>query len=180
MSQLPARQPIAIMDFAIPAFGLWDQRWLLLTAGENRPGAFNAMTVSWGSLGYMWNKPLAVVVVRPQRYTYEFMERGTTFSLCVFPPQYREALNLLGTKSGRNSSKMADCGLTPIPLTQIPTPGFAQADLIIECRKTYFDDLEPTHFLADYIPAMYRNDFHRVYFGEVLAVSGTSDYRVAK
>ncbi len=177
MADLPARAPIAIMDLAIPAFGLWDQRWLLLTAGENRPGGFNSMTVSWGALGFIWGKPLAVVVVRPQRYTYEFMERGNTFSLCTFPPAFHDVLNLLGTKSGRDSNKMAECGLTPIALAQIPTPGFAQADLILECRKTYFDDLEPRHFLADYIPPLYRNDYHRVYFGEVLAIAGTAEYR---
>ena len=71
------------------------------------------MTISWGSLGVMWGRPFVQVVVRPQRYTFEFMERYQTFTLCAFPRQYHQALSLLGTKSGRDGDKIAEAGLTP-------------------------------------------------------------------
>jgi len=171
------REPIPLPELHLPVFGAWEPGWFLLTAGENRPGAFNSMTVSWGALGVIWHRPLAVVVVRPQRYTRQFMERYDTFSLCAFDEPYRPALNLLGTRSGRDTSKLADAGLTPIPLPHIPCPGFAEAKLILECRKTYFDDLEPEHFLADFIAEHYQGDYHRIYFGEVLAAQGTREYR---
>jgi flavin reductase (DIM6/NTAB) family NADH-FMN oxidoreductase RutF len=174
------RENIPLGELQLPAFGAWEPGWFLLTCGENRPGGFNSMTVSWGALGVIWGRPLAMVVLRPPRYTREFMERYGTFSLCVFDEAHRGALELLGTRSGRGSSKMTDCGLTPIALGQIACPGFAEAKLILECRKTYFDDLDPAHFLAEYIAPNYHGDYHRMYFGEVLAASGTAEFRRVK
>lgn len=173
------REEIPLTDLCLPVFGAWEPGWLLLTAGVNRPGEFNSMTVSWGALGVIWHRPLAVVVVRPQRHTRQFLERHDTFSLCGFDAAHRPALQMLGTQSGRDTKKMTACGLTPIGLGRIECPGFAEAKLILECRKTYFDDLEPQHFLADWIAPHYQGDFHRVYFGEVLAASGTREFRRA-
>ena len=171
------RETIALPELNLRAFGAWEPGWFLLTAGVNAPGKFNSMTVSWGALGVLWGKPLAVVVVRPQRYTRKFMDELDTFSLCAFSEEYRGALQMLGTLSGRDTPKMKDCALTPIALTQIACPGFAEAELILECRKSYFHDLEPKNFLAPYIAGNYRGDFHRVYFGEVLAAQGVETYR---
>jgi flavin reductase (DIM6/NTAB) family NADH-FMN oxidoreductase RutF len=171
------RATIPLTELYLPAFGAWEPGWLLLTAGENRPGAYNSMTVSWGALGVIWHRPLALVVVRPQRHTRQFMEQYDTFSLCAFEEKYRPALNVLGTQSGRNTKKMTTSGLTPIALSQIACPGFAEARLNLECRKMYFDDLEPAHFLADFIAPHYEGDYHRMYFGEVLAAAGTAEYR---
>ena len=171
------RQDIPLAELVLPTFAAWDSGWFLLTAGENRPHGFNSMTVSWGALGYLWGRPLAVVVVRPQRYTFAFMERSDSFSLCAFPESYRPMLNLLGTRSGRDGDKIGASGLTPIALTQIASPGYAEAELILECRKTYFDDLDPAHFLAEFIAPNYQSDYHRMYFGHVLAAQGTARYR---
>lgn len=171
------REIIPLQELHLASFGAWEPGWFLLTAGENRPGGFNSMTVSWGALGVIWHRPLAVVVVRPQRYTRQFMEQYDTFSLCAFDERHRPALNLLGTRSGRDSRKMIECGLTPIALSQIACPGFAEAELILECRKMYFADLDPAHFLADFIAPNYQGDYHRVYFGEVLAAAGTDGFR---
>ncbi len=161
----------------LPPFAAWEPGWLLLTAGEYRAGGFNAMTVSWGALGVIWHRPFAMVVVRPQRYTREFMDRCETFSLCAFGPEQRAALQMLGTLSGRDSDKLARSGLTPVALSTIACPGFAEARLILECRKMYFDDLEPGHFLAEHVAPHYHGDYHRMYFGEVLAASGTREFR---
>jgi flavin reductase (DIM6/NTAB) family NADH-FMN oxidoreductase RutF len=179
------RQPIDVYDLVAPTFGLWDKTWFLLTAGELPSKAaagpvtpsFNSMTVSWGGLGFIWGKPLAIVVVRPQRYTLEFMERSGDFTLCAFPEACRGALNVLGTKSGRDIDKIGGCGLTPIALPSVRSPGYDEADLIIACRKTYWQDLDPGHFLASYIEPQYRKDYHRMYFGEVVAIEGTPAWR---
>jgi flavin reductase (DIM6/NTAB) family NADH-FMN oxidoreductase RutF len=187
---MPARQPLNIYDLLAPAFGLWDQSWLLLTAGTFTPArpappgtaskpTFNSMTVSWGGLGYMWSKPLAMVVVRPQRYTFQFMETSPDFTLCVFPESCRDALNLLGTQSGRESDKIAASGLTPMAVPSVRSPAFAEAELVLACRKTYWQDLDPKHFLADYIAPNYRDDYHRIYFGEVLHVEATARWSAA-
>jgi flavin reductase (DIM6/NTAB) family NADH-FMN oxidoreductase RutF len=171
------REAIPLTQLILPAFGAWEPGWLLLTAGENKTGGYNSMTVSWGAFGVIWHRPMAMVVVRPQRYTYEFIERCDTFSLCAFDESHRPALEMLGTLSGRDTNKMIDCGLTPVALGRISCPGFDEAKLILECRKMYFGDLDPAHFLAPFIAEHYQGDYHRMYFGEVLAATGTTEYR---
>lgn len=163
--------------FIVNNVDLWSNKWLLLTSGDFEKSAFNSMTVGWGSLGVMWNKPFAQVVVRPTRYTYNFMEQYDTFTLCAFPKKYRKALNLLGTKSGKDGDKIAESGFQPIASTKIASPAYAEAELIIECQKMYWDDFKPDHFLDHRIQSNYpMKDYHRVYFGEILVVLGDDKY----
>ena len=165
------RKQIPFDEFLVKAHHLWAQQGLLLTAGDFAAGQFNTMTVGWGSLGTMWGKPFAQIVVRPIRYTYEFMERYDTFTLCAFPENHRQALQLLGTKSGRDGDKIAETGLTPIASTQVAAPGFAEARLIVECRKIYWADMDPAHFLDPNIEKNYpQKNYHRIYFGQIVAI----------
>lgn len=162
-----------IQAFIEKAHQRWGKQWLLLTSGDFEKRHFNTMTVGWGSFGTMWNKPFAQVVVRPTRYTYEFMEQYETFTLCGFPEQYRPALQLLGSKSGRDGDKIAEAGLTPVAASQVQAPVFAEAELVVECHKIYWDDLEPGHFLDAGIETNYPlKDYHRIYFGHIVEVSG--------
>jgi len=174
------RKAIDIEEFDIQSFSFYEKDWLLLTSGDFAAGKYNAMTISWGSLGVMWDRPFAQVVVRPHRYTFEFMERYDGFTLCAFPRQFRRALNLLGTKSGRDGDKIAESGLTPIPAALVSAPAYAEAALVLECRKIYWQDYDPTHFLHPDIARKYpEHDYHRMYFGEILVISGTDAYRRA-
>jgi flavin reductase (DIM6/NTAB) family NADH-FMN oxidoreductase RutF len=171
------RKSIPIEQFTARPVGLWEPGWFLLTSGDFTTGHFNAMTVSWGSMGVMWGKPFVQVVVRPQRYTFQFIEQYPTFTVCAFPPEYRNALNLLGTKSGREGDKIAEAGLTPIASGAVAAPAFAEAELVLCCQKTYWQDLNPEHFLDPKIARNYpRHDYHRAYFGEILATFGTNSY----
>lgn len=171
------RKPIPFDDFSVKAHYLWDKQWLLLTAGVFEEGLFNTMTVSWGGLGTMWGRPYAQVVVRPSRYTFGFMERYDSFTLCAFPEAFRGALNLLGTRSGRDGDKLTAAGLVPIASTRVAAPGFAEAELILECRKIYWDDMDPAHFLDPAIENHYpMKDYHRIYFGAILAIHGTKPW----
>ena len=156
---------------------LWNNRWLLLTCGDYPKDTYNAMTVAWGSMGTMWGKPFVQVVVRPSRFTFQFMEKFETFTLCVLPETYRDALQFMGSKSGRDSDKIGESGLTPMASHKIEAPGFTEAELIIECRKLYFDDMEPHGFLNGEINTHYPDgDYHRVYFGEILCIHGIESY----
>ena len=132
------------------------------------------MTVAWGSFGVMWNMPFAQVVVRPTRYTFEFMNRFNSFTLCAFPEKYRYALNLLGTKSGRNSNKIEESGLTPMQSQKVSAPAFQEADLVIECRKIYWQDFNAENFIDAQIEENYpQKDYHRVFFGEIVCIQAT-------
>ena len=149
----------------------WNLDWFLLTAGDFSTNHFNTMTVGWGSFGTMWTKPYASVVVRPNRYTYEFMEKYDTFTLTQFSPKYKKALALLGAKSGRDGDKIKETNLTPIASHSIASPTFAEASLSIECKKMYFDDFKPENFLDQTIHDRYPlKDYHRIYYGEILEI----------
>ena len=138
--------------------------WLLLTAGV--PGDYNTMTVSWGGLGVLWNRFVATVYVRPQRYTYEFMEKYDTFTLSAYPERSRDMLMLCGTKSGRDCDKADECRL--VPKEYEGGVYFEGADLVIACKKLYFSDLDSRNFLDPSIMDNYpENDFHRMYIGGI-------------
>lgn len=169
-------QPIPFDEFRLNSLRAWDD-WFLLAAGDFAAGQFNAMTISWGSIGVMWGRPFIQVVVRPTRYTFGFMERFDTFTVTAFPAEYHTALSLMGSKSGRDGDKIAEARLTPVASQVVAAPSFAEAELVIECRKVYYDDFEPGHFLADYIAPHYHQDYHRIYFGEIVALRGVAAYR---
>ncbi len=164
-------KPLEPKQLDLNVFSLFDDQWLLLTAGSLEKDDFNTMTISWGSMGIMWNKPFVQVVVRPTRYTYQFMNRYEYFTLCAFDESYRAALTLLGTRSGRDGNKIKDSGLTPISFLDEKSVAFKEAQLILGCKKIYWSDLEPQNFLSPDIHLNYAaHDYHRVYYGEIVQI----------
>jgi flavin reductase (DIM6/NTAB) family NADH-FMN oxidoreductase RutF len=171
------RYPISVDDLSVCPHHLWNKQSLILTSGDFAAGDYNAMAVGWGSFGTMWDRPIAMVVVRPQRYTYQFIEKYDTFTLCTFPPEYRRAIDLIGTKSGRDGNKIAEAGLTPVEASTVAAPIFAEAELVVECRKIFRTVYEPSQFVDPSIDRNYlKKDYHRVYFGEILVVAGIESY----
>ena len=155
----------------VDAVGLWMNQWLLLTAGTLQD--CNMMTVAWGSLGCMWSKPFAQVVVRPQRHTRQYLERSDSFTLCAFPEEHRKDLQVLGSVSGKDGRKLAKTGLTLKASRKVAAPSYHEASFILECRKMYWQDMDPAGFLDQKIQDNYAaNDYHRIYFGEILSAFG--------
>ena len=151
----------------IEAVDIWKSQWLLLTAGTMED--CNMMTVAWGSIGCMWNIPFAQIVVRPQRYTLQYLERSDCFTLCAFPEKYKQDLLHLGSVSGRNCNKLADTSLTLKASSSVLSPCYEEASLVLECRKMYAQDMNPACFITDTGSKMYpEKDYHRIYFGEIV------------
>jgi flavin reductase (DIM6/NTAB) family NADH-FMN oxidoreductase RutF len=147
-------------------FRLIGSEWMLITAGGL--SSFNTMTASWGCLGILWGKPVACCVIRPSRHTYKFMESSGIFSLSFFGRKYRKALEICGARSGRDTDKVRAAGLTPVtgPAGSVL---FDEARLVLECRKVYFQDLDPSKFLDPEIHKAYpEGDHHRMYVGQIL------------
>ena len=144
-------------------FDLIGKEWMLITAGDGVD--CNTMTASWGGLGVLWNKPVCFAFVRPTRYTYEFLEREERFTLTFFPEDYRQALQLCGRVSGRDTDKITNAGLTL--RTDLAAPYFDEAKLVLVCRKAAVQDIDPAGFIDPVIDTMYNNDYHRVYIGEI-------------
>jgi flavin reductase (DIM6/NTAB) family NADH-FMN oxidoreductase RutF len=149
-------------------FKLIGDDWMLITAGDEH--SFNTMTASWGGLGILWHKPVSFCFVRPSRYTFEFMEKGDRYTFSFFTEKYRKALNLLGSKSGRDGDKISEAGLTPVPVEH-GAVAFKEARLVVVSKKLYYQDLNPRYFCDPGIAANYpKKDYHRLYVGEVKSV----------
>lgn len=145
---------------------LFDTKWALVTAGV--PGEVNTMTISWGSLGELWNKPVVTVYVSSSRYTYEFIEKNDRFTVAFFPPECRQALQYLGSHSGRDGDKIAASGLT-LEWLESGQPSFKEADMVIEARKIYGAPFSAEGF-GDVPQKFYsrgKMGVHSVYVGEI-------------
>lgn len=144
---------------------LFDDSWGLLTAGK--ADSHNTMTISWGTLGELWSRDVCTVFVRPQRYTYGFMEENDSFTVSFFTEEYKKALSFCGSKSGRDYDKAKETGLTPFDTGY--GAAFEQARLIICCKKLYSQDFDSSGFADKSILSdCYKlNDLHRFYVGEI-------------
>ncbi len=150
-------------------------RGALLCAGTIHDA--NCMTISWASMGVLWNKNIFVVYVRPTRYTYTFMEKANDFTVNFFEEKYNKVLTFCGTRSGKNVDKFRECNLTRIKSHHIQSPGIDESHLIIECQKIYFQDIVPDHFLDPDIDSLYpRKDYHRIYIGEIQRIYGVEQF----
>lgn len=156
---------INIKDFTPDSFGL-KNKWMLITAAKP-DGTVNTMTASWGGFGVMWNKEVAYVVIRPQRYTKEFVDSVESFSLTFFDGAYKKVLSHLGAVSGRDEDKIAKTGLTVAFENDIPY--FEEANEAIFVKKLFVQPIEEDLFLdKDLIDRWYPDkDFHYLYIAEV-------------
>ena len=155
-----------------PAKAIGDN-WAILTGCDGE--GFNSMTVSWGAAGVLWGGPCVFVFVRPNRYTYEFMEKGDRFSLSLLPEGLHQKVAVFGTKSGRDCDKYAVSGAA---LGEEDGVKFcAEAETVFLCKKIAAADITPDWFLDNGIdPANYGGkNYHRMYVGEVTAVLRNAD-----
>ncbi len=144
----------------------------ILIAAPDARGRLNPMTIGWGVFGLIWGRPVFQVLVRPSRYTYGCIERAGDYTVNVLPEDMADVATFCGTKSGRDVDKMAQLDLTLLPSKHIRSAGIAEANIAFECTVVHHNDvLQPTfpdEIITNYYP---EGDFHRVYFGQILAVS---------
>ena len=159
MAEWITKQPNALSGNVFDEIGT---KWLLLTAWDQKQERVNAMTASWGGMGILWNKPVLFAFVRPQRYTYELFEATDTCSACVLEAGNKEAYRICGTKSGRDTDKIAESKLTPVELGGVW--GFEEASRVYKLKKLFVSDMKEEQFLDPALLANYpTKDFHRVY-----------------
>lgn len=149
-------------------FSLIGDQWMLITAGTAEH--CNTMTASWGGLGVIWGAPSATCYIRPQRYTKDFVDREEFFTLSFFGEQWRKALALCGSKSGRDVNKVTECGFTQ-KAAACGAPYFEEADLVLICRKRFSQKMDPANIPEDVKQKWYpEKDYHTVYIGEIVEV----------
>ena len=150
-------------------FSLIGEKWMLITAGTAE--RCNTMTASWGGLGVIWGAPSATCYIRPQRYTKEFVDREEYFTLAFFGEEHRKALAYCGANSGRDVDKVKECGFT-VTAGESGAPYFEEAGLVLVCKKAYWQDMDPTHFLDGELDGKWypERDYHRIFIGEIVEV----------
>ena len=146
--------------------------WMLITAADSH-GKVNTMTVGWGALGVMWGKDVMITSVRPERYTYEFMESADSFSMAVLPKEEKKKVGYCGSVSGREVDKIAQCGFDVEYAGE--TPYFAQSRVVFICKKLAAPALAQNDFLGDNsIPDRWYNEksggYHTLYVGEIVKI----------
>ena len=147
-------------------FSIVGDQWMLITAGT--PEHCNTMTASWGGLGVLWNKCVATCYIRPQRYTKEFVDREEYFTLAFFGEEYRKALALCGSKSGREVDKVKECGFT-VKAAACGAPYFEEARLVLVCRKRFVQEMDPACMAPELREKYYSGkDYHTLYIGELV------------
>ena len=156
-----------MMEFTTDILSVFDKKWALLTAGDE--SGFNTMTISWGGLGTLWNKPVATVYVRTSRYTHDFMDTNDYFTVSFYPEECRRILGVLGSKSGREMDKMKDTGLTPVKAGD--SMSFKEAEVTLVCRKMFNQQLDVENMPAEVAKAMYEGQApHDMYIGEIVDI----------
>lgn len=156
---------INIQDINNNPFNMIGKDWMLVTAKKHEK--VNTMTASWGGLGVIWKKNAAFVVIRPQRYTKEFMDSSETFSLTFYDEKYKKELSYLGAVSGKNEDKISKVGFTIVNTDN--TPYFEEAKIVLICKKLYAQQYDPECFIDmnldnEFYP---EKDYHIMYIAEI-------------
>lgn len=153
--------------------------WFLVTAGNE--SGWNTMTASWGFAGVMWGKNTFTTVIRPQRYTKEFIDKEEYFTISFFGEEMKKALSYCGSHSGRDCDKAKETGLTPMFINDssevydgehsFEVTSFEQAELVLVCRKAYVQEMRPECFTVKENDEKWyaEKDYHVQYIGEVRA-----------
>ena len=142
--------------------------WLLLTVGTAEH--YNPITVNWVTCGYLWMKPVITIFIRPERYSYQLLEKWPAFTASFFAGKQREALNFCASCSGQDvPDKAIKAGLTPFHTVQ-GNVGYQEAELVLDCRVLYSEQLKQGSFLdQSVLDAYYRESgLHKMYIAEIV------------
>lgn len=130
----------------------------------------NTMTISWGSIGFVWHKPMFTVLVRKSRHTHEIIEKCGEFTVSVpFDDKTKNALAICGSKSGREINKIKECNLELKDGKNISIPVIKGCGAHYECKVVFKQDMCPNLLDEDIDKASYgAKDYHTVYYGEIV------------
>ncbi len=136
--------------------------WMLITAGNEKK--YNMMTASWGFMGEIWGNDSAVALIRPSRYTLEFINANDYFTLSFYGDN-KDIHKICGSKSGRDVDKTELCRLDPV---FDKAPYFKQARLVLICKKQYVQKMESSCFTdKEPLERWYDNDLHYMIIGKI-------------
>ena len=145
-----------------------------LLVGSKKNGSSNVMTIGWGLVGVFWTKPIFLVAVRHSRFTHEFIEDNGEFTVNVPGEGLTEAVNYCGEVSGRKHDKFKECKLTVVKGKKVMVPVIKECKIHYECKVVHKLELKsglvPADVKKTYYSGRAENDYHTLYFGEIVAI----------
>lgn len=150
---------------------------LLTTKTEDKT---NSMVISWGTLGIEWNKPIFTTFVREHRFTKDQLDKNPEFTINIPVGEYdKNIIGICGVKSGHDTDKMKEAGLTLVEADEISVPGIKEFPLTLECRVVYHQAQDPGALTVAGIDSLYpqnvdstfhgaNKDYHTAYYGEIV------------
>ena len=159
-------QPYELSSLDFNPYNQIGQQWMLIAAGDEEKA--NAMTASWGAFGVLWGVDTATIYVRQSRYTKEFIDKESYFTLNFFAEQYRKQLQYFGKFSGRDENKMDVAGMHFAYKKGIPY--IDEASQVLICRKLSKTDISKDQILDKKIVSQHYPDdnIHTMYVGEIV------------
>ena len=139
---------IKVNELTDNLFETISKEWMLVTAGTK--DKFNTMTANWGGAGFLWNRPVAFIFIRPERYTFDFIEQNDYLTLSFLGEEHKEIHKICGSKSGRDMDKVKATGLSPL-FTENGSITFEQARLTFECKKRLSGNFWLVSFKISYL-----------------------------
>lgn len=130
----------------------------------------NTMTIGWATIGFIWQKPILMVAVRPTRYTFGIIEKAADFTVTIPAGDMLKETTFCGTKSGRDVDKFKECNLQVADGKNTASPIISVPGIHLECKIVFKSAMDPAYLDAGYDKALYpQKDYHTLYFGEILA-----------
>jgi flavin reductase (DIM6/NTAB) family NADH-FMN oxidoreductase RutF len=148
---------------------------LLLAATDKTRS--NVMTIGWGTIGIIWGQPIFVVMVRPSRFTYGLIDNTLEFTVNVPTPDMRRWVGICGARSGRDMDKFGEFGMSVTPGQHVNAVTIDACPMVYECRSVHHNDLIPENLEAAAEKRFYGGqDYHRLFFGQILGSYAAADY----
>ncbi len=155
---------------------LSDEGALLVSVDENNKP--NVMTIGWATLGRIWGKPILTVFVRPSRYTFGLIDKAGDFTVNVLPREMEDIAAFCGKFSGRDCDKFAAQGLIAVPSQYVKSPTIEQAVVSYECLVVHRNNVLQEELTPEIKARAYpQEDYHRIYFGDILGTYASADAR---
>ena len=104
----------------------------VMVTSADKEGRPNIMTAAWA--GTICSDPVMVSVsIRPERYSYGVIHDTHEFVINLTTRSLVKAADYCGVKSGRDTDKFTDTGLTPFPCSTVSAPMIKESPVAIEC-----------------------------------------------
>ena len=172
------KKGIQVFDYASEIMKAVKTGVLLTTNSDDK---VNSMTISWGTLGIEWGKPIFTVFVRENRFTKEQLEKNPEFTINIPMGEFnKKILGFCGTKSGYNIDKISELNLTLESPDKISVPAIKELPLTLECKVVYKQEQDRNEiceeikkvFYPQDVDSLYHGankDFHTAYYGEIIS-----------